>query len=378
MAFRTKDGTWRIHKRIDGKRITMRFPTQKLAERFEDELKYAKYAGLMPLGKLDTETPTFADFAPRWVEDHCKVRKAESQWREDESVIRLYLEPAFGSKPLGALKRSDLYTLQGKLAKIVSKKTGRVLGPKTVNNITGLARKILESAVDWEVIPSNPFANVDPLNVSGQRFDFWTPDERDRFLRFARQHNPEFTRVVQLACFTGLRHGEIAALQRGDLDFDRRLILVGRNYSYKLKKGWDRTKSGRFEPIPMNDAAREVLLESRLMKTTDRIFPLPLLDHAWAKLRKLCAKTGTRLIRFHDLRHTFASCLAMEGVDQYTIQRLMRHASSQMTQRYMHLSPSFLHRESSRLTLGTGMAPDDPGMPEELPQLRDTRGRFAT
>lgn len=375
MAYRTKEG-WRVNKRVDGQRVTMRFPTEALATQFERELDAARILSRMPLAKLGLrpESPpgdsmTFAEYAETWHADYCKLHKAESQHREDRSTLDLHLIPALGPKRLDSLRRRDLLDLQKALSKTKVQRGDRCLSPKTVNNITGLAAKILATAADEEIIVANPFARVKPLPIVEQHFDYWTPKERDHFLRFARQHDAEFTRVVQLACFSGLRHGEITALRRRDIDFDRNLIILARGYSFKLRKDFDRTKGGRADSIALHPSAREALLPAILLKPSERIFPLQLLDHAWERLQRLCKKTESRVIRFHDLRHTFASCLAMDGVDRYTIQKLMRHATANMTERYMHLSPEFLHRELGRLKApGAAMAPVS-GIGQDKPEI---------
>ncbi len=72
------------------------------------------------------------------------------------------------------------------------------------------------------------------------------------------------------------------------------------------------------------------------------VFNRDLLKSACNKLKFRCRKFGVKEIRFHDLRHTFASCLALAGVDLMVIKDLMRHKSYQMTLRYAHLHPDHL------------------------------------
>lgn len=74
----------------------------------------------------------------------------------------------------------------------------------------------------------------------------------------------------------------------------------------------------------------------------DLVFPIELLSDAASRLRRRCKWFEVRSIRFHDLRHTFASCLAMAGVSLMLIKELMRHQSYQMTLRYAHLHPDHL------------------------------------
>jgi integrase len=167
-------------------------------------------------------------------------------------------------------------------------------------------------------------------------------DERDYFIQFATAIDPEFTKVVIVACHTGLRLGELGGLLRSELDFDRRMIRVRLNYSFKLKKELGKTKNRQIKEIPMNEAVYKVLKEHRLKSPTAEIFPKALLSNATHRFKSLCRKVDVKPLRFHDLRHTFASCLAMAGMDLRTIQELMRHKSIQMTMRYAHLHPEHL------------------------------------
>ena len=167
-------------------------------------------------------------------------------------------------------------------------------------------------------------------------------EERDHFIRFARIIDPEFTDVVEVACHTGLRLGEMAGLLRSELNFDRTKIQVRYNYNFKLGKELGRTKNKQTSSVPMNDAVYRILKEHRLKAPSAEIFPKALLRNATHRLQSLCREDGVRPLRFHDLRHSFASCLAMAGVDLKVIQELMRHKSILMTMRYAHLHPEHL------------------------------------
>lgn len=352
MAHRTKDGTWRVRTRIGRRRVSKNFPTKAMADKYEASILMGSYEpALKPKAKV-----TFANLADRWYDDYCKVEKAETQHREDKSVIEGYLKPAFGDQRIDKLTKSHLNQLKVDLSKGLGRRK-KPLRPKTINLVLSTAKTIMAAAAgEFELLSANPFAAVKPMRIIEQPFDYWLPEERDRFLRFARQKDPEFTRAVQVACFTGLRLGEIAGLTRGSLDFERRTIFVGETFNYKLGKAAKRTKSGRVEHIPMNERAFEALKEAQLLAPTKAVFDRALLSRAVDRLAALCKETGTRRIRFHDLRHTFASCLAMQGVSIGAIRRLMRHATSQMTDRYAHLSPDYLKDEAEKIC-GPDLAP---------------------
>jgi integrase len=94
--------------------------------------------------------------------------------------------------------------------------------------------------------------------------------------------------------------------------------------------------------VPMNSAVKAALADLLRSSEGAQVFPTRLFWSARNRLGSLATKVGSRPIRFHDLRHTFASGLAMAGTDLMQIQQLCRHRSYQMTLRYAHLHPEHL------------------------------------
>lgn len=362
MSTKTENGTYRARKRmwIDGKyvRISKTFKSKTAANIFEAQAEVAKRkkeppqvvsAQVPPSVVPPVSNETFREFAARWHEEYCKVEKVEGQWTEDRNVIRDYLVPAFGDVPMAELRQRHLRILRKSLLERKTKSGKSVIKPKTANNVLTLAKTIVATAVDWEELPKNPFRKVKLLRVPKQEFGYWAAEERDAFVRVAKSHDPLLTRIVVLACNTGMRRGELAGLKRSQLDFKRRIIVVSGSYCYKSGKRVDRTKNGEIDAIPMNDAAYEALAPYRFLKPDALVFGPTVLIHASRVFKRLCERVGARPIRFHDLRHTFASCLVMAGVPLYTVQKLMRHKSIAMTEKYAHLAPNYLAKAAAAL-----------------------------
>jgi integrase len=129
-----------------------------------------------------------------------------------------------------------------------------------------------------------------------------------------------------------MRRGEILGLLWPDVDFHSRIITI------------QHSKSGKKRMIPMDDTLVSVLkgLPSRLKKGL--VFPTSresggALTDINKTFTRLTAKVKIENLRFHDLRHTFASHLVMNGVDLVTVQQLLGHGSINMTIRYSHLAP---------------------------------------
>lgn len=331
-----KNGRWQVRWRERGKHRGKNFRNKELAKKFEAELELG-----LPIAKKQT-SKTFAEYAEDWFRKYCKVNKSESQWAGDMGMIKNHLIPAFGDCPLSELVKRDLLDLRASL------KTDKGLSAKTINNIASLARKILETAVDMEFLPNNPFAGVKPLKVPPQPFAYWTIQERERFLSYCKREDPLLWEVAVFASHTGMRLGEIQGLPRNALDFERRAILVHQAYDHKLRKILPYTKGKKIRQIAMNDVVFGILKDRQLLKPTDLVFRKNL-RHASRSMKKIIEMAGVRKIRFHDLRHTFASCLAMQGVAMQKIQALLGHVDIKETMRYSHLHPDSLEGVTDKL-----------------------------
>lgn len=326
-------GGWRVRWRKAGTRHSRWFPDKATANKFELELKL----GIADQSSL-RGSPTFAEFGGQWLKGYCEVERAESQWQHDRSVIEHHLNPALGQIRLRHLQKSHLIALRAFLKDKVSEKTGRRLSTRSVNNAIGLAKSMLNYAVDLDLIPLNPFLSVRPLKSTQPKIAFWTPSERDTFIAKAEDLDPAFAELVTIACHTGLRLGELAGLTCGDIDLGRRKLFVWRSFNLKLGK-YLPTKNRRLAEVPLNGSAYAALATRATYGKEELVFSRSLFTNARRRLHRLCRLAGVRSIRFHDLRHTFASTLAMAGVDLMLIQQLMRHSSYQMTLRYAHLPP---------------------------------------
>jgi integrase len=358
MYFETKRKVWRVLWTSGGKRYSRNYHDPKEAKRFVRELD---------LGEVSVETPggspTFREFTERWLKEYCRVEKAESQWRRDQLMIERHLMPLLGDRRLSELKKSHLVEVKVALkATLKRKRIGVTLAPKTVNKVLSTARKMLSTAVDMDLIAANPWSTVKLLKVPERVFDYWTGGELAVFEAMAFPISPEMTRLVATAFHTGLRAGELAALQTEDLDFASGQIRIRATVCLSTGQRYEQTKNRRVEYVPMNQAVRDALEPARFLSRGKSVFSP---SHFWnlrKKFGRLAKKVGSRPIRFHDLRHSFASNLAMGGVDLMRIQRLMRHQSYQMTLRYAHLHPD--HMKGATDVLCTQPARNDDRVPK--------------
>jgi integrase len=192
-----------------------------------------------------------------------------------------------------------------------------------------------------------------------------TIDEEQRLLGAARAHFPRFHPLFLCALRTGMRLGELFGLQWGDVDFAGHFVEVRRT----VKDGGKvfPPKNGRIRRVDLSDQLAEALrhlLVERKAETLRKgwgdvpewVFcseagtPLHKSDFERRVFHKLLAKTGLRRIRFHDLRHTFASRLLQHGESPAYVKEQMGHHSIQVTvDIYGHLVPGANRAAVNRL-----------------------------
>jgi len=121
------------------------------------------------------------------------------------------------------------------------------------------------------------------------------------------------------------------------------MIIVRRSFSTKTGKLKEYTKSKKIRRVPMNDRVFAIMKKRFFLPMTARVFDCDFQHFVQRWFKPAQLKAGVRAISFHDLRHTFASLLAMAGVSVFDIQKLMGHSDIKTTMRYMHLAPEHLN-----------------------------------
>lgn len=149
--------------------------------------------------------------------------------------------------------------------------------------------------------------------------------------------------MVLLSLNTGMRQGELFSLAWESVDLNLKTITVLASHS----------KGNTTRTIPLNNEALAVLTAIKPDPAMGLVFKSPVtgerfnnVKKAWAEVTKAAGLTG---LRWHDLRHDFASQLVLRSVPLFTVQKLLGHANSRMTQRYAKLAPSALNDAVNKL-----------------------------
>lgn len=268
-------------------------------------------------------------------------------------MLKCHLLPAFGGLFIDEItvERIDLFKSESRLAS------------KTLHNQLTLLATLVHYAEELGWIARAP--RIRKPRVPKRPYDYLrTQDEIGRFLRAAATRGCDLCALYATATYTGLRAGELAGLRWEDVDFDNRLVLVQRSYNGP-------TKNDQIRYVPILDALLPILRQWRLSCAGPIVFP----NHAGAMhqpsarvfqeiFKQVLHAAGfparirnghkTGYIRFHDLRHTFASHWVMNNGDLFKLQQILGHQSTQMTLRYAHLSPAAFAEDMGRFPSATG------------------------
>ncbi len=316
----------------DGRRTRIRkvspVPTRRGAEQYERELRQALAVGTY---REEREVLTFKEFVEeKWWPTYPKaVGNRATTVREKEIHLRVHLLPVLGTVKLDQVRGEVVHRLFAELHE-------KGLAPKTRKNVRATLRRLLASAVEWGYLEAVPL--LPKVKVPESPFDFFTPEESELLVGAAR--SPEERALLLFPLRTGARAGEQLALEWGDVDWHSRKVILRRSSTRGVVGP---TKSGRERKVPLT-AALEAALKAMRHLRGSLVFcnpdgrPLSL----WQLHERLwsgCRRAGLRKIRWHDLRHSFASQLMMAGVPIRQVQEWMGHATITMTMRYAHLAP---------------------------------------
>jgi integrase len=294
--------------------------------------------------------PTFEEYANYWLEDYIKPLRRASTYERYRDILKRHVFPVFGQKKIDEIKRVEIRNL------FLKKKKA-----KFSRSMICLIRDVMSGpmgyAVDEELIPGNPVAGIlKRLQLERDKRITVEPmneQEVDLFLDTCFTHFREYWEFFLCAFRTGMRMGELLGLKWGDIDWNQKLIKVERSY----KRGrFDKTKTGRVRRVDMSDQlifSLKLLLTARKREALKLGMgePVEIIFHRNGKpmeqnyirrvFKRVLKKAGIREMRFHDIRHTFASLLLSQGESPVYVKEQLGHSSIQVTvDIYGHLIPS--------------------------------------
>lgn len=319
-----------------GKQYSKTFQRKYDAEQWEIQQKNKLKGTTDRVELMRNSRKSLLELCSYWFENHSLKVKTNSSSRRDDQIIRNQIEPTIGSLSIEALRPKSIEKWFHEL-----KESG--LAPKTANNCLSLLCKILKDGVRWNWLEDNPAKDVKPFKLNNDEPSFWNKKETTIFLDQVRNKHRQLYPVFALALYAGLRKGEIRGLLWDCVNLERKSIVVKRIYCDAEKSIVSRTKGKKDRRIPINEILLKVLIKQKVGNEGGHVIKEFDWAHPHRLMKRLCREAGVTPIRFHDLRHTFASNLVMSGKPLYEVQKLLGHANYSTTEKYAHLSPDYLN-----------------------------------
>ncbi|MCQ4862784.1 tyrosine-type recombinase/integrase [Pseudoflavonifractor phocaeensis] len=296
---------------------------------------------------------TLGEWLDRWMEEYKADTVRPGTLRGYRTLIEQYVKPQLGGKQISLITTQDVQRMYRRLKKegrvIEHPEKGTQLADSTVRGIHSMFHLAMQDAVQAHIIAKNPTEGTTVPKQSGGTKQVLNDRELDAFLAVIEGdviwHDFFYTEIT-----TGLRRGEICGLMWQDFDERNSTLKVCRTlHSKKLgvfSLGDTKTGTGT-RTIVLPQSTVGLLRRRREKAISQWIFPNPVMPElpvspgsAYTHLKTLLKRAGLPSIRFHDLRHTFATHALASGVDAKTLSGILGHTNASFTlDTYTHVTP---------------------------------------
>jgi integrase len=336
------NGTWRARVRVDGREVAKHFPKKSDAEKWASiqEAKLATGEWVDPRrGNV-----TMKEYAEAWraIQPHRGTTRLMV-----ESHLRLHVYPVLGRRPLGQLRTTEMMAWQRGI--------GENLAPATVATVVRIVRTMLRAAVRDRLIASSP---MDGIRLPRLDLPMVRPLSVDEVGKLLEAVPMKWRAAVALGAGCGLRSGEVLGLAPESVDFLRRRVRVERQLIALppslggLQVGPPKTRTSRREVMLPSVVATELAVHmERWPPITVELgsfifsnrYRSPMARGRFSEMVATAAKSAGLPdgVRFHALRHHYASLLIGSGLSVKAVQSALGHANAAETlDTYGHLWPS--------------------------------------
>ncbi|KSV60233.1 site-specific integrase [Acetivibrio ethanolgignens] len=339
-----KTGKWLIQYRYTDwqgnrkKSMKRGFKTKREAEEWLQKFLATKQADFNML---------FEDFLKIYYAD-METRLREHTMRTKKYVFDLKVLPYFGKMKMNEITASDVRKWQNELIK-------QGYAPTYLKTINNQLAALFNYAVRYYDLSNNPCRKAGSIGkAKAEEMNFWTREEFDRFIDAVMNKQQAYMAFMTLF-WTGMRIGELLALNVADVDFEKRTISITK--SYQRMSGRDvvtepkTSKSKRIITIPQFLVVdlQDYVSSMYGAQGEDRLFPITkyFLEH---EMQRGIKESGVKRIRIHDLRHSHASMLVEMGFSPLEIANRLGHEKIETTlNTYSHLYPNKQEQLADRL-----------------------------
>lgn len=307
-------------------------------------------------------------FVTKWLSNKVDVKNSVRTKEAYLGDLKNHILPVLGERGIGQISEENT----GELIKTLKDKN---LSNRTINKILIVLKTILNDAVRWKYLPQSPIHSYQELKVQERPDFFLSKMQIDQLLIAA--HKDEIENLLIVALNTGMRVGEILGLCWDRVNLNEGFIEVTRTLT---RHGLgETTKTSSKRTIYLNPVLQQLFKNMRAeQKNPQYVFvrkngtPFDINHMAQRDFKAVLVKAKlSSSVRFHDLRHTYASQFVMAGGKLEVLQKLLGHKTLEMTQRYAHLAKEVIKEASNVVTFGN-VAPDDEAFSSNIAQILPT------
>ena len=310
---------------------------------------------------------TLGEWLDKWLDEYMIFTIRESTLDSYRAMVKNQVKPFIGGKQISSLTTADMQKFYNKI-----KKEGRVrehpihgktLADSMVRGVHMMLHEALDTAVKERLIAKNPTNGTTVPKCNYPEKQILGDNQLETFLEAIKGHE-YWCDFFYVEVMTGLRRGEICGLKWQDINFDENKLQVKRSVSVKkgggVSIGETKTETG-VRCIQMPPSVAELLKSKKQTAITEWVFPHFLHPEqpispasAYRKLKVILKNAELPLIRFHDLRHTFATHATQGGVDPKTLAGILGHTNASFTlDTYTHVTSDM--QKSASLVVGNLM-----------------------
>ena len=319
-------------RKSGGPNITKSFSNKSLAEKWAKKTEFELEEGVY-FEKQEASKHTLTELIDRYLDEELE-KLAPTDWHARRLQLKWW-KNQLGSKTLNQIKLPDLVQCINKLKNEKNAK-GKFRTGSTINRYVAALSVVFSIGVsEWHWLTDNPFKGYRRQKENRSRTRFLTAEERVALLESCKQSKTKTLYLITLLSLaTGMRQAEIMTLKWDQVSWERNSITL------------NKTKNGSTRVVPLLSLAHKELKnygKVRNLKNT-HVFPgrknnthtfFP--RKAWDAAVK---RSGIKDFRYHDLRHSAASEMAMSGASLFEISIILGHKNMEMTKRYSHLTES--------------------------------------
>ena len=317
------------------------------------EVKEKLKKALVESGQIDFTKSgkyTVGTWMDEWFENVAKIKVRPSSHQTYKGYIDNHIKPNIGDIPLEKLTTMDLQKFyrklltRGRVERIEAENQPSGLSAKTVRNINQVISSAMDLAVAQKIIITNPTNACELPKVEHREMQTIPEEQLQAYLAEAKATGVYEMYYIELA--TGLRRGELLGLKWQDIDWKNGIIKVRRQIARvdgQIVEAPLKTKNS-YRTVTISPQAIDVLKQQRAKTHDQYVFPSPnggpiSPDSVNNMLKRVLARAGIPKVRFHDLRHTFATIALQNGVDIKTVSGMLGHFSAGFTlDTYAHVT----------------------------------------